>query len=539
MYRQLYYAGGEGIASLDAGAPSIKYTGDIKPEMASSYIGGPGGPMSQMNDYSMQIYGKPLNELTGDELEELKNILRTPQASAPSPSSDLYDQFINMQQNGTIPKDMDFDSFKDLIREQASSEGGIMEVAPREQALFGGIKKAVAQPVSGGDTSGGGFGEMRLMGKLIQQNPEMFKPASNQQNPEMFRPASNQQILLNASSLNRDFIDLNENGIDDREEQALSEEGIMQMVPREQALFGGIKKAVKKVTGAVKDVVKSDLGKAALAGAALYYGGGGNLFGFQRAGLATPGFAFSNLPGASFLGDKFSGVAKSQIGKKLIEGVTSKTALVGLGGAALSLLSDAGLSEEEIQRAQENPEVLKGYLRSSFTRVNPRAEGEDPASYEARVNAFVEENTREYRADGGITSIDPDDLPMSKEGFPKYYTPEGKEISFKEFQKAMKDKKPLLPKKKPSRKNKAKGGIMDIPVRKNKAGVEELDYRKKGGFVPPIGIKEKADDIPAMLSNNEFVFTADAVRGAGGGSVNKGAQKMYKLMKQLEKRGIV
>ena len=85
MYRQLYYAGGEGIASLDAGAPSIKYTGDIKPEMASSYIGGPGGPMSQMNDYSMQIYGKPLNELTGDEVEELKNILRTPQASAPSP----------------------------------------------------------------------------------------------------------------------------------------------------------------------------------------------------------------------------------------------------------------------------------------------------------------------------------------------------------------------------------------------------------------------------------------------------------------------
>jgi len=37
-----------------------------------------------------------------------------------------------------------------------------------------------------------------------------------------------------------------------------------------------------------------------------------------------------------------------------------------------------------------------------------------------------------------------------------------------------------------------------------------------------------------MLSNNEFVFTADAVRAAGGGSVNKGAQKMYALMKQLE-----
>ena len=60
--------------------------------------------------------------------------------------------------------------------------------------------------------------------------------------------------------------------------------------------------------------------------------------------------------------------------------------------------------------------------------------------------------------------------------------------------------------------------------------------RKTGGFVPPVGVKEKEDDIPAMLSNNEFVFTADAVRAAGGGSVNKGAQRMYDLMKNLESR---
>jgi hypothetical protein len=84
-----------------------------------------------------------------------------------------------------------------------------------------------------------------------------------------------------------------------------------------------------------------------------------------------------------------------------------------------------------------------------------------------------------------------------------------------------------------------KGGIMNVPTgkpRRNSVGVKEIDYRQSGGFVPPIGVKEKADDIPAMLSNNEFVFTADAVRAAGGGSVNKGAQKMYSLMKQLEGR---
>jgi hypothetical protein len=82
-----------------------------------------------------------------------------------------------------------------------------------------------------------------------------------------------------------------------------------------------------------------------------------------------------------------------------------------------------------------------------------------------------------------------------------------------------------------------KGGIMNVPMgnpRTNSAGVKEIDYRQSGGFVPPIGVKEKADDIPAMLSNNEFVFTADAVRAAGGGNVNKGAQKMYQLMNQLE-----
>jgi len=74
----------------------------------------------------------------------------------------------------------------------------------------------------------------------------------------------------------------------------------------------------------------------------------------------------------------------------------------------------------------------------------------------------------------------------------------------------------------------------EVPIRENQAGVSEMDFRQTGGFVPPIGVKERADDIPAMLSNNEFVFTADAVRAAGGGSVNKGAKKMYDLMKSLE-----
>ena len=69
-------------------------------------------------------------------------------------------------------------------------------------------------------------------------------------------------------------------------------------------------------------------------------------------------------------------------------------------------------------------------------------------------------------------------------------------------------------------------GILDL-------GGREKDYRFNGGFVP-IGEYEKKDDVPARLSKNEFVFTADAVRAAGGGSINKGAQKMYNTMKTLE-----
>jgi len=75
---------------------------------------------------------------------------------------------------------------------------------------------------------------------------------------------------------------------------------------------------------------------------------------------------------------------------------------------------------------------------------------------------------------------------------------------------------------------------MGMP-RVNAGGVTELDYRAGGGFVP-VGVKEKADDVPAMLSKNEFVMTADAVKAAGGGSVEKGAQKMYDTMKRLEGR---
>ena len=81
----------------------------------------------------------------------------------------------------------------------------------------------------------------------------------------------------------------------------------------------------------------------------------------------------------------------------------------------------------------------------------------------------------------------------------------------------------------------AEGGIMGYNMGGNvlPQGME-MDYRG-GGFIP-MGSKERADDVPARVSKNEFVMTADAVRAAGGGSVNQGAKKMYDLMNNLEAR---
>ena len=92
------------------------------------------------------------------------------------------------------------------------ADGGVAGIYPRQGYFLGKRVSAVATPQSGGG-AGGGRGIGGMMSRLIQQNPQMF------------RPVVDQQRLLNASSLNRDFIDLNENGIDDREEEVRAAQG--------------------------------------------------------------------------------------------------------------------------------------------------------------------------------------------------------------------------------------------------------------------------------------------------------------------------
>ena len=112
---------------------------------------------------------------------------------------------------------------------------------------------------------------------------------------------------------------------------------------------------------------------------------------------------------------------------------------------------------------------------------------------------------------------------------------DGRRVEFETIEEAQTYSKQLAPFKKGGIAGLKKGGRVKYAQGSgimNLGGLEK-DYRTTGGFVP-IGGRERADDVPARLSKNEFVMTADAVRAAGGGSINKGAQRMYDTMKHLE-----
>jgi hypothetical protein len=284
--------------------------------------------------------------------------------------------------------------------------------------------------------------------------------------------------------------------------------GIMDVVPREQALLGGIKKAVKKVGRTVKKIAKSDIGKAALIGAAAFGIPGTSIGGlFGRASFMVPAGGAPGIFGLGGVGNLFTaGAAKDAVTKEAAKKLgVGETLKIMAGGSLLGTLA-AGVEagDQEAIEATRNVDALKTYLRQGYRNLKSfvKEDGtEDAEALEAQVNRDVSEYTsgQSGYAEGGRI---------------KYAM--GDSASDNAMQAA---------------------GIEGLPIRQNPRGVKELDLRKTGGFIPPVGIKEKEDDIPAMLSNNEFVFTADAVRGAGDGDVNLGAQRMYDTMKKLEAGG--
>jgi hypothetical protein len=323
--------------------------------------------------------------------------------------------------------------------------------------------------------------------------------------------------------------------------QLYNKGGIMNVSPRQQYGLGSfVKKAVKGVTGAVKKFAKSDLGKAALIGAA-GFGIPGTSFGglFGRAGF---GGAATGLFGKAGIGATFSGLPGADAAAKFLgkEKTLGNTLKVFAGGSVIGSLL-AGAEEEGATR---NVDALRSYLENGYRNLG-YSDDEIPGLVDQGVSEYSQDTNRTGAMYGGRMKLEEGTLDprireividlMDNEGF--------------EFGEAVKEAyKRIEQRAKGGRIGYAYGsddlvdqasGIMDLPINQNKAGVKELDLRETGGFIPPVGVKEKADDIPAMLSNNEFVFTADSVREFGDGDVNKGAQRMYDMMKKLEKGGRV
>ena len=352
----------------------------------------------------------------------------------------------------------------------------------------------------------------------------------------------------------------------------------------------GLGSLVKSIGKTIKKVVKSPIGKAAILGLGAY-GLGGGLGGKFSLGTLGSRLGLGTLTGGEenvFAGGPFSGIANFARDKFSNMGTGTK---LGIGTALATYLAQGGMEEEEIAEIQNDPDKLKMYLKDYYSKTNPDASGTEIEEF-VRINsatggrigfnegtnmkmASMDENEKEFErlvddfmergfslqeaieeakdtlerksiAVGGRVGLKSgtrkykiNDFAIDEQaerlGIKRYYlkdmsedgetydADEVREMVFGD-QYAVGGRVGLM------------GGAMPTGImRANKAGTIERDYRETGGFVP-VGIKEKADDVPAMLSKNEFVMTADAVRGIGDGNIEKGAQRLYDQMKTAEKR---
>ena len=299
----------------------------------------------------------------------------------------------------------------------------------------------------------------------------------------------------------------------------------------------GLGSFVKKITKPIKKIVKSPIGKAALGAAALY---GVNRFGIPGTGGFGQGAIGRLLAGRATnpAGPGSTGGLKGLLGKLTggFGNLSGGQQLFLGGGAALSLLPFlTGGAEEEEDIVEDTFDVTP----SSIANIRQMARDRDSSLAFLAQQKFVRPGF--YAAEGGTPRAElfAGGLPMllrgmggmDQETLMKILKMGGSLTPAGIIKNLMSSRKGAVPTMEA-----AEGGVAELPqVRMLEGGVPEMDYRQSGGFVP-MGKKEKADDVPAMLSKNEFVMTADAVRGMGDGNVEKGAQKMYDQMRQLENR---
>jgi hypothetical protein len=261
--------------------------------------------------------------------------------------------------------------------------------------------------------------------------------------------------------------------------------GIMDLESGRQMYFLG--KLVKKAGRAIKKVVKSPIGKAAL----LYFGGNALMGAGGGGGLTSLFKSGKGLKLKNFLTDSIMGKA---IG---VDSPAAKNRIVRSGGLLNFIKDNPYLS------------ILGG--STALAGLSDKDKDEDgPINYGLDIDIdAIRANPYKFLPAGIIGSNYQRGTEGRKDGGRMGYQEGG-------------DAEPVAKKTMP---------LLDMN------GMEK-DYREDGGFVP-IGRMERADDVPARLSKNEFVFTADAVRNAGEGDIDKGAEVMYNMMKNLESGGEV
>ena len=299
-------------------------------------------------------------------------------------------------------------------------------------------------------------------------------------------------LIMGGDDDNNDFIpvdttfDMASNDMNQEEDEYLNrryaaEGGIMDLETGRQMY--GLGKLVKKVTRGIKKIAKSPIGKAALIGGGLGLAGIGPFQGLRQTAFGKGLAGFFGEGSFNPFKTAITGVGKvsSPFGALASKaGITDLVTgdLTGVGKAVLGLgvpMIAAVLTPEQEDEAQKI---------SDETGIDIQEIRNNPDKYLGRA----------FKAGGGLMRLG------YQEG----------------------SKEPVAKKTMP---------LLDM-------GGKEMDLREDGGFVP-IGRMEKADDVPARLSKNEFVFTAEAVRNAGDGDIDKGSEVMYNMMKNLESGGDV
>jgi hypothetical protein len=348
----------------------------------------------------------------------------------------------------------------------------------------------------------------------------------------------------------------------------------------------GLGSFVKKAVRGVKKIAKSPLGKAALIGGlGMYAGGlgpfgaGSKMFGGRLAGMAGSGF-LRGTGGSLMTGLKSKTGFLGGVGNMFRQGgdptkgfSMGRMLAGGLGATALAAPFLMGKDEPEEVGEVMDVANIRNRASNFYSGLGDKGIGLNfmPDKKYVNQNFYAAEGGRAGYANGMLVDDEEDEMAFARSGagmsrrqpqtflnmgggageaqaeqmlqaeFIKYKN-KGGELSFQEFvqavmqQQAQGMQQPTMAAD-GGRMNAAEGGIMDTEQAEMiDMGGQEKDYRDEGGFVA-MGGEERADDVPARLSKNEFVFTADAVRAAGNGDIDQGSEVMQNMMDNLEQGG--